>query len=109
MRLGFVGGGVMGEAIIAGLLKQGVAVAGDVTVSDVLHPRRAFLRSTYGVNVVSEIAKAIEEADVIVLAIKPQDLAGVLALANACEIADYGESDGSVVDWVRSLIPVRRA
>ena len=36
MKLGFVGGGTMAEAMVAGLLKTNTAAAGDVVVSDVL-------------------------------------------------------------------------
>jgi pyrroline-5-carboxylate reductase len=48
MRVGFIGGGYMGEAMIGALLKQGVATPHDITVSDVADVRRRRL-SQYGV------------------------------------------------------------
>lgn len=79
MKLGFVGGGVMAEAIVAGVLKQGVAQAGEIVVSDVLEVRRQYMTRTHGVRAVAENAQAVAGADLVVLAIKPQQLAVVAA------------------------------
>jgi pyrroline-5-carboxylate reductase len=78
MKLAFVGGGVMGEAIARGLLARKVAVAIDVTVSDVSSARRDILKRTYGVNVVSDNRAAVTGAEVVLIAVKPQDATAVL-------------------------------
>jgi pyrroline-5-carboxylate reductase len=72
-----VGSGVMAEAMIAGLLR-GEQVAPDQVIAS--HPRadrRSELISSYGIRTVEDNATAVEHADVIVLAIKPQMLARV--------------------------------
>jgi pyrroline-5-carboxylate reductase len=72
-----VGSGVMAEAMIAGLLR-GERVTPDQVIAT--HPRpdrRSELISTYGIRTVEDNASAVENADVIVLAIKPQMLARV--------------------------------
>lgn len=74
MRLGFIGGGTMAEAMVAGLLKRKAVEAGDVTVSDVVKARRDHLRKVYGVGVVADNRKAAAGADLVVLAVKPQQL-----------------------------------
>lgn len=76
MRVGFIGGGYMGEAMIAALLKQAIASAQDITVSDVAEARRETLRSQYGVNVTDDNAAAVKE-DLVVLAVKPQEFSNV--------------------------------
>ena len=72
-----VGSGVMAEAMIAGLLRGGLVEPGQVVASHPRSERREQLASAYGIRVVAANADAIEGADVVVLAIKPQMLARV--------------------------------
>ena len=82
MKLGFVGGGTMGEAIIKSLLAKGAAKPSDITVSDVSEARRNVLKKKYGVKVVADNKGAVRGAEVIVLAVKPQELSKVLGEMN---------------------------
>jgi pyrroline-5-carboxylate reductase len=77
MRLAFIGGGFMGEAIISAILRDGLADAGAITVADVSDERRRHLESTYGVGVTADNSPAVEGADIVVLAVKPQDFPAV--------------------------------
>ena len=79
MRIGFIGGGYMGEALAAAFLKEGLVAAGDVTISDVAEARRRHLSSAYGVSVTDQNSEAAAGADVVVLAVKPQEFANVAA------------------------------
>ena len=79
MRLGFVGGGVMAEAILAGALRDGVVSPGEVVASDVIESRRDYLQATYGIRAVPDNGEALAGADLAVLAVKPQSLGEVLA------------------------------
>ncbi len=79
MKLAFMGGGVMAEAFIKGILAKGLASPSDISVSDVDAGRRGFLTKEYGVKAVAENSKAIPDAEVVVMAIKPQNLAEVMA------------------------------
>ncbi len=79
MRIGFIGGGVMGEAMVKSLLAKGVAEPGDVNVSDVSRPRRDTLSKEYGVHTTPDNRYAADGAEAIVLAVKPQDLGKVLS------------------------------
>ncbi len=78
MRIAFIGGGTMGEAMIKCLLTRGVVAAQDIVVSDVSSVRRELLSKGYGVSALTDNKKAIEGADMTILAIKPQDLARVM-------------------------------
>ena len=77
MRVGLIGGGFMGEALVSALLKEGVAQAGEVTVSDIAEARRQHLKSSYGITVTADNAEAVRGAEVVVLAVKPQEFAAV--------------------------------
>jgi len=74
MRLTFIGGGAMGEAMVRCVLARSVAVPQDIMVSDVDRSRRELLAREYGVGTSADNRNAIDGADLIVLAVKPQDL-----------------------------------
>ncbi len=78
MRIGFIGGGVMGEAMIRGILARGVARPEEIIVCDTSAIRREALSRDYGVKVTEDHSMAIKGAEVIVLAVKPQNLAEVM-------------------------------
>ncbi|PSR16929.1 pyrroline-5-carboxylate reductase [filamentous cyanobacterium CCP3] len=74
---GVIGGGMMGEALIARLLNQGIFAPGAVLVSDPQAARREVLHHTYGVQTTDNNQAVIEAAETVLLAIKPQMLAAV--------------------------------
>lgn len=57
MKITFIGGGNMGEAILAALLKKNLAVAKDITVSDVVDTRRHYIMQKFMVAVSSLMLK----------------------------------------------------
>ena len=77
MRIAFIGGGTMGEAMVKCLLAKGVAAPQDIIISDVSPLRCEILSKEYGVSTLADNGKAIEGADLIILAVKPQDMARV--------------------------------
>ena len=79
MKISFIGGGMMGEAIVKSLLSKGVAKPGDIIASDVSQVRRDILKKSYGIKAVANNKEAVKGAEVVVLAVKPQELGKVLA------------------------------
>lgn len=75
----FIGGGVMGEAMIQGLLSRRLVIPRKVTVAELRDDRRKELQQKHGVKVTANNRKAAQTSEIIVLAVKPQDLASVLA------------------------------
>jgi pyrroline-5-carboxylate reductase len=75
MKLAFIGGGVMGEAIINALLDKGIVQAADITAYDIVARRRQHLERTYSIKAVDSSAQAIKDSDIVVLAVKPQEFA----------------------------------
>ena len=102
MRIAVIGGGFMGEALVSALLKEEVAQAPDVAVSDVAAVRREHLASRYGVVVTDDNAKAVAGAELVVLAVKPQEFPKVAAgLRGKLE-------PGQTVLTIMAGVPVRR-
>ena len=77
MKVTIIGGGVMGEAILGAAIERGVFDPADVTVCELLEHRRAQLLTEYGVSVATAAGPSMEDADLVVLSVKPQDLHSV--------------------------------
>lgn len=75
-KIAFIGGGNMSQALIGGLLGQHMA-ASQITVSEPVEALHPVLRQL-GVQVTHDNQAAIEHADVVILAVKPQVVAEVL-------------------------------
>lgn len=78
-KIAFIGSGAMAEAMISGLLRQGLARPENLLASDNRLDRVEELQQKYGVQPFTENKKATEHADVVVLSVKPQRLTEVLA------------------------------
>ncbi|WP_137885930.1 pyrroline-5-carboxylate reductase [Pseudomonas sp. 2FE] len=70
-RIAFIGAGNMAASLIGGLRAQGMEAA-RIRASDPGAEKRAKIAAEYGIAVVADNAEAIQGADVIVLAVKPQ-------------------------------------
>lgn len=77
LRIGFIGGGAMAEALIGGLVAAGHPTS-RLRAADPDDARRRHLASTCGIATESENAALIEASDVVVLAVKPAVVTDVL-------------------------------
>ncbi|MDY6950398.1 MAG: pyrroline-5-carboxylate reductase [Thermodesulfobacteriota bacterium] len=77
-KVGFIGAGNMGEAMINGLITSGLCEAREIWASDVRGARLRQLADTYGINTTEENLEVFEKVDVLVLAVKPQQMDDVL-------------------------------
>lgn len=81
----FIGGGNMATSLIGGLIAQGHA-ANSISVSDPNGAQREQLTTQYGINTFADCAPALADADIVVLAVKPQVMKDVaLMVAKAAE------------------------
>lgn len=79
LRWGFIGSGRMASALVRGMIRVGVATPDRVAASDPSAAARDELGREAGVAVHATNAPVIEASDVVVLAVKPQSMAAVLA------------------------------
>lgn len=82
MKIAFIGGGNMGEAMLAAVLGKKLSTPEDICVGEVDEGRRQQLQSQYGVAVMESNRDAILGKNVVVFAVKPQNLSGVLTDLN---------------------------
>ncbi len=73
--IGFIGGGKMAEALIKGIASKGKQ---NIFVSEPLEERRLYLESTYGIQASAYNKEVADACSIIILAVKPQNMAAVL-------------------------------
>jgi pyrroline-5-carboxylate reductase len=88
--IAILGAGKMGEALLSGMLRAGVAPSG--VIAAVRRPERAeALRDSYGIDVTTA-GEAADKADTLVITVKPQDMPGLLE-----EVAPHVNADQLVI------------
>lgn len=102
-KLGMIGGGVMGEALISRLIAQNIYSAAEILVSEPLQVRRDFLASTYQIQV-TEDNRLAAAAEILFLAIKPQVFQTVSDRLNA----DPSQSPPSLVISILAGTPLSK-
>lgn len=91
-RIAIIGGGSIGEALLSGLLRAGRQVK-DLVVAEKTPERAKYLSDKYAV-LVTSVTEAAENADVVVVAVKPTDVEPVVAeIAEAAARADEGTAE----------------
>jgi len=82
MRISFIGGGSMAEAMLAALLDKGINAPQDIWVSDISEARRQHLEQQYRVTVTGSNQQAAQAGEMVILAVKPQNLVEVIIELN---------------------------
>jgi pyrroline-5-carboxylate reductase len=95
-RIAIIGGGRIGEALLAGLVSSGWT---DIVVTSRGEDRAAELRERHGVEATTSNPDAVRGAAVVVIAVKPQDIDALLG-----EIGGLVGSDQTVLS-VAAAIP----
>lgn len=112
--LAFIGGGNMARSLIGGLIAQGLP-AGQIVVADPMETQRSQLARQYGVQVTASNNEAAAKAQIVVFAVKPQELRAV-AQQLAASIAAHrplvisvvaGIHAGDLQTWLGGLPVVR--
>jgi len=78
-KVAILGGGRIGEALLSGLLSSGWRRADEIAVANRGRERAAELRERYGVAASTSSLDTIAGAGLVVVAVKPQDIDGLLA------------------------------
>lgn len=77
-KIAIIGGGKMGSIIAQGLIVHKIIPGKDIIVTDVDAARLEFLHSSMKLQVSRNNEKAVKGADIIILAVKPQNMAATL-------------------------------
>jgi pyrroline-5-carboxylate reductase len=79
MRIAFIGGGTMAEAIISAVLSHKVAGRDEIVAGEPLPERRDALRERHKIAVTADNREAVSGAAIVMLAVKPHQIAAVAA------------------------------
>jgi len=90
-KIAFLGGGNMAEALIKGMLSAEVATSRQMVVTDTSPARLNYLKK-YNINLAKSNREAVQEAEIVLLCVKPQVMDAVLA-----EIAAAADSKKLVI------------
>lgn len=114
-RMSFIGGGNMAAALIGGLVGK-LAAPQDIHVIDINPEARSRLEQQFGVATAAEVDARVGQCEVIVLAVKPQQMREVaarlqphisgqlvLSIAAGIRAADLGRWLGDYKGIVRSM------
>ena len=77
-KIGFIGGGQMGEALIRGIIDSGLYQAESISIAEPNQERRDYMTATYGVQGFSDSKELWDSCTTIILAVKPQIMGIVL-------------------------------
>ena len=97
-KLSVLGCGKMGEALVAGLLASGWRQPGEITVTARSPERIQELTESHGVEATLDNSAAVAGADVVVLAVKPQDIDALLS-----EISAHLTTDQTILSVVAAI------
>jgi len=77
--IAFIGAGNMGEALIRGLLDRQTVTPSQIVVADISEERLEYFEGKFGIRVTTDNAQATGVAEIVLLAVKPQQMSDVLA------------------------------
>jgi pyrroline-5-carboxylate reductase len=104
-RIAIIGGGSMGEALLAGLLRAGRQVK-DLAVAERMPERARYLADTYSVRITT-VAEAVETASFVIIAVKPADAESVAGeVAEAAARAESNSVEQVLVSVVAGVTVV---
>lgn len=72
MKIGFIGCGNMGSAMIGGILKKGVFAKDEIIVSNLTEEGSKRSREKLGVVTTMDNCEVVKNANIVILAVKPQ-------------------------------------
>ncbi|MDY6303947.1 MAG: pyrroline-5-carboxylate reductase [Succiniclasticum sp.] len=102
-NLALVGGGAMGEAILKGIVAAGLLPAENLFVGAHRPERAEYLHAAYGVTALTDNAAAVRDADLVILAVKPQMVNDALTPDVAAALPDK-----AVILSIMGSVPIAR-
>ncbi len=78
LTIGFIGAGNMAEAMISALIRTGAFSPAQILAGDINPERIEYIENTYKIRRFDDNRHIVSSCDIVVLAVKPQQMAGVL-------------------------------
>ncbi len=107
MKIGIIGLGNMGGAILGGIVEKGLVAASDIYGFDVNEELKKNVSKKYGINAASSNEEVIKDADAVILAVKPQYMGGMLeGLKKKWNISTViiSIAAGKTIEWLEENI-----
>jgi len=105
-KIGFIGAGNMGEAIVGAVIRSDIFDASMIAASDVSQERLKVLAESYGIKTMADNMSLFNQCDIVILSIKPHHIGPVLS-----EIASqpgYRISTRKLIISVAAGIPIKK-
>ena len=72
MKIGFIGSGNMATAMLSGIINDKIIEASSIYVSDINEDVLKRINDRYNINITSNNSEVVDNADILILAVKPQ-------------------------------------
>ncbi|MGI9951127.1 pyrroline-5-carboxylate reductase [Moorellaceae bacterium AZ2] len=113
-KIGFIGAGAMGGALIQGLLASQLVPPEKIVAFDISRERLEELAQKHGLRPATGGSQVLEEADIIVVAVKPQTMAEALKALSFKEShlvisVAAGITLKQLEGWIGPGVPIMRA
>ena len=112
MKIGFIGCGNMGSAMIGGILRQGIFSKEEIIVSNLTPEGKARSEKNLGVVTTLDNNEVVRSAKTVVLAVKPQFYEEVLSEVHDSLTKDHtiiGIAPGKTLAWLEEKAEIGRA
>ena len=97
-KIGVIGAGKMGEAIVSGLIETGMKTEDEILVGEIDDSRRAYLTKKYSIKTTSDNSQVAVESGILILCVRPRDVRQILA-----EIRDSLTTDKLIISVVAGI------
>tara|TARA_B100001971_G_scaffold121574_1_gene111996 strand:- start:1564 stop:2397 length:834 start_codon:yes stop_codon:yes gene_type:complete len=77
-KVGIIGLGKMGEAIVSGLLLSKSYSPQDISAYEIIPERSRYISSEYGIRILNTATDVTKDADIVILVVKPKDMFNAL-------------------------------
>ena len=106
MKIGFIGCGTMAQAMIQGILTNGLVAASDIVGSNSSEEHAANVQATLGIKTSTNNTEVVRSADIVFLSVKPQQYEAVIReIKNELcyEQIIVTIAPGKTIQWIESL------
>jgi pyrroline-5-carboxylate reductase len=105
-KIGLIGAGNMGEAFAGAIIRSGISEPSMVYISDVSRERLDVLNRAYGVCAMHDNFKLFSECDIVIMAVKPQQMDQLLSHIAAQQ--EYAIPERKLVISIAAGVPIQK-